>query len=111
MAIEAFAVSGANTVSPFDPNPSLIKSTYWQGDPGYPSITGISTTNAKDFIWVANGRGDFESRNPITLNSVQMTAFDNSAYIIVSSVQSSVSAAFSYSPNSQLIIADAVESR
>ncbi len=53
----AFGVSGANTASPFDPNPLLPKAQANINCPGFsaPCNTGVSTSNANDFVFQFGG--------------------------------------------------------
>ena len=53
----AFGVSGANTASPWDPNPSLPATA--NGPTGFaPSMSGVSTSNANDMILGFQANGD-----------------------------------------------------
>ena len=54
---EEFAVTGANTASPFDPNVNVPKTglSTCTGTAATPSVSGLSTTNNNDFLFALYG--------------------------------------------------------
>ena len=61
----AFGVSGANTASPFDPNPLLPRA---QANiaclNNYPCNTGVSTTSTNDFVFQFGGDTGYGAQTP-----------------------------------------------
>lgn len=80
----AFGISGANTVSPFDPNGALpVQSTS--------SAPSYSTTNANNFvmaIWTESSTGTPGTPSGFNIIGTNSGVFGEAAYQIVSSAQS-----------------------
>jgi flagellin-like protein len=106
-SIIAFGVSGANTVTPWDPNVALPATA--TGNPAAaPSVSGVSTTTANDFILGIQGNGngvsaaatDETSGSAFSLiknnDNIGGTNAESAAaeYQVVSARQSGVSVAF-----------------
>lgn len=122
--IIAFAVSGANTSSSYDPNGSLPASaTNLNNTPPTVPAATISTSNANDFIFAAIGSDSGTTTAPYGdqagfTNIVNGTFFNttsfntvniDSEYEIVSSTQSGLSVGFTGSVNAWIMIVDAIQ--
>lgn len=99
IGVQGFAISGANTVSPFDSNAGLPFSA--SGASGTtPTVTGVSTSNADDIILGMMGSGSLTVQTAGSGYALVQEYHDssfgsaNSEDKIVSSTQSSVTVAF-----------------
>jgi hypothetical protein len=108
----AFAISGANTASPFDTHTGLPYTATGSGSA--PSVTGVSTTNAHDMIIGLQGSRaattetagtGFTLITSITSAGGSGAAEDN----VVTSTLSSATVSFGTSTTSWAMIADAVQ--
>jgi len=108
----AFAISGANTASPFDTHTGLPYTATGSGSA--PSVTGVSTTNANDMIIGLQGSRaattetagtGFTLITSITSAGGSGAAEDN----VVTSTLSSATVSFGTSTTSWAMIVDAVQ--
>ncbi len=124
-AMNAFGVSGANTASPWDSNAALPATT--TGTAGTtPSVSGVSTSNAKDMILGFQGNGNGAGNaatvetpgsgftlisnidNEGAVNAIDTAAEDE----VVSTTQSSITVAFGTSTSvtdDWMMIGDAIQ--
>ncbi|MGA3060664.1 MAG: hypothetical protein ABSD92_09880 [Candidatus Bathyarchaeia archaeon] len=108
----AFAISGANTTSPFDTNSGLPY--HATGSSSVPSVTGVSTTNKNDMIIGLQGSRAATTETAETgytlINSVTSTAGSGAAEDqVVTSALSSATVSFGTSTTSWAMIVDAVK--
>jgi len=112
-----FAVSGANTASPFDPNVSLPDSAACATTAAVPTVSGLSTSNANEFVVAVFGAYNSVTETvgaiantTATLMQTNAGTGDSSAfeYTIASSAQSSQSCAFGKSTNYWSMVCDAI---
>ncbi len=116
---EEFAVTGANTASPFDPNANVPKSAVstCSAAGAAPTVSGLSTTNPNDFIFALYGGYTSTTEtagaitgNPSTLMKTVAGTGDSLAaeYRVVAATQSAVSCAFGTSATYWGILCDAI---
>src|SRR5712692_6638399 len=98
-----FGVSGANTTSPFDPNLTSPVS----GTLGSLTVTGVTTTNANDFLFELGGDDGGGAVTAGAIGGTTATIIDDvnanpqdcyTEFRIVSATQSSISYAFTGTP-------------
>src|SRR5712692_5150723 len=112
---EEFAVSGANTVSPFDPNANVPKNAIstCTGTAATPSVSGLSTTNNNDFLFSFYGgytsTTETAAAGGTLIRTVAGTG-DSLAgeYAIVSTTQSAITCLFGTSTTYWGILCDAI---
>ena len=111
----AFGVSGANTASPFDPNPLLPRA---QANiaclNNYPCNTGVSTTNPDDFVFQFGGDTGYGPQTAgAGMTLIQYSPAGQNTYAQyerVSSQLSSATLAFGTSQGAAVgVIADAIQ--
>lgn len=115
----AFAVSGADTVTPWDTNGSL-PATLVQSTSGIPTVTGVSTSNANTMLLgfcaepIASVNTAGSGYNLIQQHQASGTSITSTLGAqdkIVSSTQSSISVAFGSTSGADgfIMIADAIQ--
>lgn len=116
---EEFAVTGANTLSPFDPNANVPKTAVGTctATTAAPTVSGLSTTNPNDFIFAAYGgytsatetAGAFAGTAGTLMKTVAGTG-DSLAteYRIVAAAETSQSCAFGTATTYWGILCDAI---
>lgn len=122
MAVNIFAVSGASTSNPFDPNAGLpYHQTSSGGSAGFfvDTVTGVSTSNANDMLisgdFNGNGAGAFGGAGGFTLIASTSTTGGgetSSEYKVVSTTQSGITVTYSGADSdgfSYLMIVDALQ--
>lgn len=90
-----FAVSGANTTTPFDTNGSIPASATSQSSSATPSVGGVSTTNANTLLFAVTAASNVGSPGAgySSIDVTNVNSQDNE-YQIVTAAQSSISVAF-----------------
>jgi hypothetical protein len=113
--VQAFGITGANTATPFDTNPSLP--AHARGTTSsYPTVTGVSTSNANDMILAFEGQTSSTAQTagspftaPATLLHNVNSLGNNVEYEIVSSTQSGISVSFGTSVSPWIMAVHAVQ--
>lgn len=115
---EEFAVAGANTASPFDSNANVpVTVTCMTTSNTYPTVSGLSTSNANDFIFTVYGgyTSTVETAGAVagTTATIMKTVTGTgdslaSEYTIVSALQTSQSCAYSVATQYWGIVCDAM---
>jgi hypothetical protein len=114
---EEFAVTGANTASPFDINANLPATVACSTSTAAPTVSTLSTSNANDFVFALYGgytstvetAGAIAGTTATVMQAIGGTG-DSLAgeYLIVSSTEASQSCAYSLSTNYWGIVCDAI---
>jgi hypothetical protein len=113
--VQAFGITGANTATPFDPNPSLPAKAI-RTSSSVPTVTGVSTSNAYDMILAFEGQKSSTAQTagssftaPAALLHNANSLGNNVEYKIVTSTQSSVSVSFGTSVTPWMMAVEAVQ--
>jgi hypothetical protein len=114
---EEFAVSGASTSSPFDPNPILPATNKCSTSSGIPTVSTLSTSNANDLVFALYGGYGTTTEAAGTIASAAGTmlpAYAGSSeslageYAVLSATQTSQTCSFGTSTQYWGIVCDAV---
>jgi hypothetical protein len=113
--VQAFGITGANTTTPFDTN-SNLPATAGGTTSRYPTVTGVSTSNAHDMILAFEGQTNSTAQTagssftaPAALLHNVNSLGNNVEYQIVTSIQSSISVSFGTKVKPWIMAVEAVQ--